>query len=139
MDIIHGHSSHHVQVLLLLFLFLVLLQLQSVNLLVYKGIEIHNEKPIIYGCGDFVDDYAVHPEFKNNLGFMYFVDMDAESKKVKQIRLTPTKIDLMCVTKTLPPKDSQWLSDTMQRLCSPLGTKPTEQSDGSLLITKKQP
>ena len=33
-DIIHGHSSHHV-----------------------KGIEICKDKPIIYGCGDFLTDY----------------------------------------------------------------------------------
>jgi len=33
-DIVHGHSSHHV-----------------------KGIEVHRGKLILYGCGDFIDDY----------------------------------------------------------------------------------
>jgi len=57
-DIIHGHSSHHVQ-----------------------GIEIYKGKPIIYGCGDFVDDYAVTEEYSNDLGFAYFVDWNFEKKK----------------------------------------------------------
>jgi poly-gamma-glutamate capsule biosynthesis protein CapA/YwtB (metallophosphatase superfamily) len=33
-NIIHGHSSHHV-----------------------KGIEIHRSRPIFYGCGDLLTDY----------------------------------------------------------------------------------
>jgi poly-gamma-glutamate synthesis protein (capsule biosynthesis protein) len=34
-DIIHGHSSHHVM-----------------------GIEVYRDRPIMYGCGDFINDYA---------------------------------------------------------------------------------
>ena len=41
-DLIHGHSSHHVQ-----------------------GIEIYKGKPIFYGMGDFLDDYAVDATFRN--------------------------------------------------------------------------
>ena len=33
-DVIHGHSSHHP-----------------------KGIEIYQDRPIMYGCGDFLNDY----------------------------------------------------------------------------------
>jgi poly-gamma-glutamate synthesis protein (capsule biosynthesis protein) len=33
-DVIHGHSSHHV-----------------------KGLEVYKDKPIIYGAGDFLNDY----------------------------------------------------------------------------------
>ena len=41
-DLIHGHSSHHIQ-----------------------GIEIYKGKPIFYGMGDFVDDYAVTLSYRN--------------------------------------------------------------------------
>jgi hypothetical protein len=44
-DIIHGHSSHHIQ-----------------------GIEIYKGKPIFYGLGDFIDDYAVDEVYRNDLG-----------------------------------------------------------------------
>jgi poly-gamma-glutamate capsule biosynthesis protein CapA/YwtB (metallophosphatase superfamily) len=40
-DIIHGHSAHHVQ-----------------------GIEIYKHKPILFGCGDFIDDYAVDDDYR---------------------------------------------------------------------------
>jgi hypothetical protein len=33
-----------------------------------QGIEVYNGIPIIYGCGDFVDDYAVDSAYRNNLG-----------------------------------------------------------------------
>jgi poly-gamma-glutamate synthesis protein (capsule biosynthesis protein) len=33
-DVLHGHSSHHP-----------------------KGIEVYNGRPILYGCGDFLNDY----------------------------------------------------------------------------------
>ncbi|KAJ3089750.1 hypothetical protein HK102_005584 [Quaeritorhiza haematococci] len=36
-----------------------------------NGIEIYKSRPILYGCGDFVDDYAVDPEYRNNLGFLH--------------------------------------------------------------------
>lgn len=47
-DIIHGHSSHHIQVSNMA------CYMQSYNNLL-QGIEIYDNKPIIYGCGDFIE------------------------------------------------------------------------------------
>jgi len=52
-DIIHGHSSHHVQ-----------------------GCEVRSGKLIIYGCGDFVDDYAVNTQFRNDLSAAWNVSVE---------------------------------------------------------------
>ena len=52
-DVIHGHSSHHP-----------------------KGIEVYRGKPILYGCGDFLNDYegiAGYEEYRSHLVLMYFV------------------------------------------------------------------
>jgi hypothetical protein len=50
-DVVHGHSSHHVQ-----------------------GVERPRPgKLIIYGCGDFVDDYALNERFRNDLGAVWRV------------------------------------------------------------------
>jgi poly-gamma-glutamate synthesis protein (capsule biosynthesis protein) len=43
-DIVHGHSSHHP-----------------------KGIEIYKQRPILYGCGDFVNDYLRLRRFRERL------------------------------------------------------------------------
>ncbi|PSN63713.1 hypothetical protein BS50DRAFT_87194 [Corynespora cassiicola Philippines] len=54
-DIVHGHSSHHVQ-----------------------GVEVYKGKLIIYGCGDFVDDYALHAEYRNDLSAVWRVGTDQD-------------------------------------------------------------
>ena len=54
-DLVHGHSSHHVQ-----------------------GIELYKGRPILYGCGDFIDDYAVSDPYRNDLGFLYRLEFDVE-------------------------------------------------------------
>eukprot|EP00899_Mesostigma_viride_P028783 jgi/Mesvir1/908/Mv17470-RA.1 len=65
-DLIHGHSSHHVQ-----------------------GIEIYKGKPILYGCGDFVDDYAVDDHYRNDLSFIYKVTV--EKKEPNPVPAQPAK------------------------------------------------
>jgi poly-gamma-glutamate capsule biosynthesis protein CapA/YwtB (metallophosphatase superfamily) len=59
-DLIHGHSSHHVQ-----------------------GIEIYKGKPIFYGCGDFIDDYAVSSVFRNDLGCLYRLEWEVTTSESK--------------------------------------------------------
>lgn len=80
-DIVHGHSSHHVQ-----------------------GVEIYKERLIVYGCGDFVDDYAVNDEFRNDLSAVWRVSVEpvrvegGEGKgegglRVKSLEVFPTRIE----------------------------------------------
>lgn len=72
-NLIHGHSSHHP-----------------------IGIELYKNTPILYGCGDLINDYEgitnLH-EFKNNLSLMYFLDFDRRLMKIKQLDLVPLKIE----------------------------------------------
>ncbi|KAL9056089.1 MAG: hypothetical protein Q9162_003151 [Coniocarpon cinnabarinum] len=58
-DIIHGHSSHHIQ-----------------------GVEKYHGKLIIYGCGDFIDDYALTPEYRNDISAVWRVKVS--DKEVSQ-------------------------------------------------------
>ena len=71
-DLIHGHSSHHV-----------------------KGIEIYRDRPIIYGCGDFINDYegiSGHEDFRDDLGLMYFATLDSSTGKLVNLEMIPTQI-----------------------------------------------
>ena len=93
-DIIHGHSSHHV-----------------------KGIEIYKEKPIIYGCGDFLSDYegiTGNEQYRDDLGLMYFISMDPKTGKLMQINLVPTQIRRFKLNKA-SQADRQWLADVLNR------------------------
>jgi len=59
-SIIHGHSSHHV-----------------------KGLEVYNGALILYGCGDFINDYEGilgYEEFRAELTFLYLVVLNGSGK-----------------------------------------------------------
>jgi poly-gamma-glutamate capsule biosynthesis protein CapA/YwtB (metallophosphatase superfamily) len=72
-DIVHGHSAHVVQ-----------------------GIEHHAGTPILYDTGDFVDDYRVDRELRNDRTFLFVADVDATG--VHSIRLEPVEIEDCMVT-----------------------------------------
>jgi len=66
-DVYHGHSAH-----------------------VFQGIELYAGRPIIYDAGDFVDDYAVDPELRNDWGLLFRLQVvDGVSR---QIELVPVVI-----------------------------------------------
>jgi poly-gamma-glutamate capsule biosynthesis protein CapA/YwtB (metallophosphatase superfamily) len=107
-DLIHGHSSHHVQ-----------------------GIEIYKQKIIIYGCGDFVDDYAVDDHYRNDLSFLYCLDLDTTNNQWARLELIPTRIKHFQVN-FASGEDKQWLRETMTKLSTKFKTKfqidPTTQN-----------
>ena len=102
-DLIHGHSSHHI-----------------------KGIEIYKGKLIIYGCGDFLDDYEGITgqgcdAYRDDLSFMYFPQIATSNGKLMVLRMVPTRIKHMRIHKA-DEKEIQWLMQTMHRECGKLGT-----------------
>lgn len=101
-DVIYGHSSHHV-----------------------KGIEVYNGKVIIYGCGDFLNDYegiSGHEEYHDDLALMYFVDVDSSSGRVTGLQMVPTQTKHLRVNHA-PEEGIQWLYNTMKRECKKLGVQ----------------
>lgn len=71
-DLIHGHSSHHV-----------------------KALEVYQGHLILYGCGDFINDYEGiegREEFRGDLALMYFPALDAASGHLLELRLVPTRL-----------------------------------------------
>ena len=68
-DIIHGHSAHHI-----------------------LPIEVINNKYIFYSMGDFIDDYAIDPLFRNDLAFI--AELHIENKKITSLKIHPTKITI---------------------------------------------
>ncbi|HUY92041.1 MAG TPA: CapA family protein [Pirellulales bacterium] len=67
-DIYFGHSSH-----------------------LFQGVELYRGRPIIYDAGDFVDDYAVDPELRNDRGLLFELSLGRHG--VRRIGLSPTIID----------------------------------------------
>lgn len=100
-DLIHGHSSHHP-----------------------KAIEVYQKKLILYGCGDFLDDYegiSGYEEFRNDLGLMYFPTLDPATGRLLGLELVPTQLRKLQVSRALEP-DSRWLADVINRESKRFGT-----------------
>jgi poly-gamma-glutamate capsule biosynthesis protein CapA/YwtB (metallophosphatase superfamily) len=60
-----------------------------------KGIEVYKGKPILYGCGDFLNDYegiSGHEAYRGDLALMYFVSMDSASGNLLRLQMTPMQI-----------------------------------------------
>jgi poly-gamma-glutamate capsule biosynthesis protein CapA/YwtB (metallophosphatase superfamily) len=93
-DMIHGHSSHHV-----------------------KGIEVYQDRLILYGCGDFLNDYegiGGYEYYRADLGLMYFPSMDPSSGKLSQLQMTPTQIKYFKVNRA-SREDALWLANVLNR------------------------
>ncbi len=115
-DLIHGHSSHHV-----------------------KGIEIYRDRPIIYGCGDFINDYegiSGHEDFRDDLGLMYFATLDSSTGKLVNLEMIPTQIQRfrLQVASTV---DILWMRELLNREGTKFGTQvQCDRNQTLTLLTK---
>lgn len=94
-DLVHGHSSHHV-----------------------KGLEVYRERLILYGCGDLLNDYegiGGHHEYRGDLGLMYFPLLDGEGR-LRELELVPTRIFRMRLEHA-DREGREWLLQTLNREC----------------------
>lgn len=111
-DIVHGHSSHHA-----------------------KAIEIHEGKPIIYGCGDFLNDYeGIRGEehYRPWLAPMYFVTIDVTSRIVESLEIIPMQIQRFRLIHATP-QDRQWLRETLSSVSKDFGTT-FEARDSNMVV-----
>jgi poly-gamma-glutamate synthesis protein (capsule biosynthesis protein) len=112
-DVVHGHSSHHV-----------------------RPIEIYRGKLVLYGCGDFLDDYegiAGYEEFRDDLTAMYFPTVEPATGRLQSLRLTPMQIRRFRVTRATPA-DAGWLAETLGRVSRPFGARVEPTADGGLAV-----
>jgi poly-gamma-glutamate synthesis protein (capsule biosynthesis protein) len=93
-DVVHGHSSHHV-----------------------RPIEVFDGKLILYGCGDFLDDYegiGGKEKFRDELTLMYFPDVNPVTGRLSDLRLTPMRIKRFRANRA-SSGEAGWLEDTINR------------------------
>ena len=112
-DMIHGHSSHHV-----------------------KGVEVYQDRPILYGCGDFLNDYegiGGYEYFRSDLGLMYFPSMDPSTGKLIELQMAPTQIKYFKVNRALRD-DALWLVNTLNREGKRFGTRVRLDEDNRLTL-----
>lgn len=84
-----------------------------------QGIELYQEKPILYSTGDFVDDYWVDKDERNDLSFLFMLQV--EQGRIARIRLHPTCIEDLGV-RLAKEQEREFLVRTMQSKCRAFGT-----------------
>jgi poly-gamma-glutamate capsule biosynthesis protein CapA/YwtB (metallophosphatase superfamily) len=99
-SVIHGHSSHH-----------------------RKAIEVYRNRLILYGCGDFLNDYEGirgYDEFRDDLALMYFVDLEPAGT-LASLEMVPLQIRKFRLDR--PSKqDVDWIHQTLDQECRKVGT-----------------
>ena len=101
-----------------------------------KGIEIHRGKPILYGCGDFINDYegiAGYEAYRADLALMYFPCFDSTTGKLLRFMMTPTRMRHFRVNRATGDQ-AGWLCATLNREGKTLGTDVVRQEEDRLLL-----
>jgi poly-gamma-glutamate capsule biosynthesis protein CapA/YwtB (metallophosphatase superfamily) len=112
-DVIHGHSSHHA-----------------------RPIEVYNGKLILYGCGDFINDYegiGGYEEYRDDLVLMYFPRIDPQTGRLIELQITSLKIKRFRLQRTLR-SDALWLQDTLNRYSRGYGAHLELGEDNQLYL-----
>jgi poly-gamma-glutamate synthesis protein (capsule biosynthesis protein) len=116
-DLVFGHSSHHP-----------------------RPVEVYGGRLIVYGCGDFLNDYegiGGHEGYRPELGFMYLPDVDPLSGRLQRLALVPTCIRGFRVNRALAG-DAEWLQEMMTREGRALGTRLERTATGELELRWEQ-
>jgi len=115
-SVVFGHSSHHA-----------------------KAIEWYRAGLILYGCGDFLNDYegiTGYEEYRDDLAVLYAVTFDAASGRLDNLELVPFQIRRFQLIRP-PEEDLIWLEHTLDRESRRLGTRVRLLPYGSRLSAER--
>lgn len=93
-DMVFGHSSHHP-----------------------RPFEIYKDKLIVYGSGDFLNDYegiSGYEAFRDDLVLMYFASIHTESGKLAELQMVPMQIKNFKLNR-VSENDVAWLQEMFNR------------------------
>ncbi len=110
-DVVHGHSSHHA-----------------------KPFELHQGKPIFYGCGDFINDYegiSGHQAYRDDLPLMVVAGFDPTAQRLVALDMAPFLIRNFRLWRA-DPDDAAWLQRELDPRCRRLGTAVRLNAEGVL-------
>ena len=112
-DVIYGHSSHHP-----------------------KGIEVYKRKLVLYGCGDFLNDYegiGGYESFRSDLCLMYFASVEPLTGSLLSLEMVPLQIRRFRLNNALR-EDAEWLSGVLEREEAKYGIDIMLRKDNSIQL-----
>ncbi len=112
-SVVHGHSSHHP-----------------------KAVEVHRGRIILYGCGDFLNDYEGirgHEAFRGDLRLMYFANIDPANGDVTALEIVPLQARRFSLVYP-SGEDMEWLCAALDRQSRRFGASLRQGSQGRLVL-----
>jgi poly-gamma-glutamate capsule biosynthesis protein CapA/YwtB (metallophosphatase superfamily) len=112
-DLVHGHSSHHP-----------------------RPVEVYRGKLILYGCGDFIDDYegiAGYQEYRDDLRLAYFASLRRGTGELAELRMVPMQARQLRLWPA-SGRDRRWLAATIGKISRPFGARVELAPDGVLVL-----
>ena len=85
---------------------------------------------VLFDLGDLVDDYAVDPQLRNDLGLLWLVTL--EGQRLARVEAVPTQIS-GCRTTLAGPAEAAFVEDRLRELCQAEGGA-VERADGRLVV-----
>jgi poly-gamma-glutamate synthesis protein (capsule biosynthesis protein) len=82
--------------------------------------------PVLFDLGDFLDDYAVDPVLRNDLGLLWFVDVDEDGPV--RLEALPLKLDY-CFTDLAEGDDARWVRRRFREACAAMDTDVEDAAD----------
>ncbi len=102
-DLFHGHSAH-----------------------IFQGVEVFHRCPILYDTGDFVDDYYVDPQLRNDRSFLFLAEIS--QRGVVGFHMIPVLIS-NCQVNLAQEDDFEWSLERMVALSKEFGTDVHVKND----------
>jgi poly-gamma-glutamate synthesis protein (capsule biosynthesis protein) len=114
-DIVHGHSSHHP-----------------------RPIEIYHDRLVLYGCGDFINDYEGirgYDEYRDDLRLMYIASVDRDTGALVTLQMPPMQARKMRLHHA-SRADTEWLHAVLDRVSLRHATHVDLRPDGMLVLRR---
>jgi len=111
---VHGHSSHHP-----------------------RPIEVYRGRPILYGCGDLINDYegiGGSEAYRPELALMYFPAFDPAQGRLTSLSMEPVRMRRFRLERATMA-EAQWLAQTLSRESSAFGTRIDCDASGELRVS----
>jgi poly-gamma-glutamate synthesis protein (capsule biosynthesis protein) len=93
---------------------------------VFHGVE----QGVLYDLGDFLDDYAVNPVLRNDLGLLFLVTLDRAGPV--RLEAVPLKLEFSH-TRLAEGDDAAWIRRRFTGACAVLGIEVSEE-EGRLVV-----
>jgi poly-gamma-glutamate capsule biosynthesis protein CapA/YwtB (metallophosphatase superfamily) len=108
-DAVAGHSAH-----------------------VFQGIDLNPRGPVMYDLGDALDDYAIDPALRNDLGVL------ALWRPAGGLELVGLHLDF-CRTELAAGAHADWIAARLQRACGEFGTSVRRLEEARFAIEEATP